>query len=127
MHLSSATRPLLRPGFWNRPPQVPLHNRHRYVRRLVGNPALEGFTATCGCATKSIREDRTVPAQGLRATADDRRKGTEPSDAAGTLLFDVQQGRWSDEMIAALQLDPSILPPVLGSASVTGRTHRLRR
>ena len=31
---------------------------------------------------------------------------------------------WSDEMVAALQLDPRMLPPVRGSAGVTGDTHR---
>ena len=47
-------------------------------------------------------------------------KATEPSDAAGTLLFDVRRGCWSEEMVAALRLDPSMLPPVRGSAGVTG-------
>ena len=47
-------------------------------------------------------------------------KATEPSDAAGTLLFDVRRSCWSEEMVTALQLDPSLLPPVRGSTSVTG-------
>ena len=47
-------------------------------------------------------------------------KATEPSDAAGTLLFDVRRSRWSEEMVVALELDPSILPAVRGSSSVTG-------
>ena len=48
-------------------------------------------------------------------------KATEPSDAAGTLLFDIRRGCWSEGMLNALQLDPAMLPPVHGSASVTGR------
>ena len=96
------------------------------LRRLVGNPVLEGFTAPKLLWVREEEPDlfqqtRTVllPKDYVRLLMTGE-KATEPSDAAGTLLFDVQQGRWSDEMIAALQLDPSILPPVRGSASVTG-------
>lgn len=45
----------------------------------------------------------------------------EPSDAAGTLLFDVVNSRWSEEMVSTLDLDASILPPVVGSTSISGR------
>ena len=48
-------------------------------------------------------------------------KAMEPSDAAGTLLFDIRQNRWSAEMLAALDLDASLLPPIVGSAEVAGR------
>ena len=96
------------------------------LRRLVGNPALEGFTAPKLIWVRDEEPDtfeqtRTVllPKDYVRLLMTGE-KATEPSDAAGTLLFDVQQGCWSDEMIAALQLDPSILPLVSGSASVTG-------
>ena len=96
------------------------------LRRLVGNPALEGFTAPKLLWVRDEEPDtfeqiRTVllPKDYVRLLMTGE-KATEPSDAAGTLLFDVQQARWSDEMIAALQLDPSILPLVSGSASVTG-------
>ena len=96
------------------------------LRRLVGNPALEGFTAPKLLWVRDEEPDtfeqtRTVllPKDYVRLLMTGE-KATEPSDAAGTLLFDVQQGCWSDEMIAALQLDPSILPLVSGSASVTG-------
>ena len=97
------------------------------LRRLVGNPALEGFTAP---KLLWVRDEepglfdraRTVllPKDYVRLlmTGD---KATEPSDAAGTLLFDIRRGGWSEEMLAALQIDPAMLPPVLGSASVTGR------
>ena len=48
-------------------------------------------------------------------------KATEPSDAAGTLLFDVRRGLWSHEMVSALRLDIEMLPAVLGSSGLTGR------
>ena len=96
------------------------------LRRLVGNPALEGFTAP---KLLWIRDEephlfdlaRTVllPKDYVRLLMTGE-KATEPSDAAGTLLFDVQGSRWSKEMIGVLDLDPSMLPPVRGSTSVTG-------
>ena len=96
------------------------------LRRLVGNPALEGFTAP---KLLWMREheprlfDRVctllLPKDYVRLimTGD---LATEPSDAAGTLLFDVKRGRWSEEMITGLQLDPAMLPPVFGSSEITG-------
>ena len=96
------------------------------LRRLVGNPALEGFTAPKLLWVRDEEPDlfdevRTVllPKDYVRLLMTGE-KATEPSDAAGTLLFDVRRNCWSEEMIAALQLDPSILPTVRGSASVTG-------
>ena len=100
------------------------------LRRLVGNPALEGFTAPKLLWVRDEEPDvsdcvRTVllPKDYIRLlmTGD---KASEPSDAAGTLLFDVQKGCWSKEMLSALDLDASILPPVLGSASISGRLTR---
>ncbi len=96
------------------------------LRRLVGNPALEGFTApkllwVRDEEPQTFDQTRTVllPKDYVRLLMTGE-KATEPSDAAGTLLFDVQRRCWSDEMVTALQLDPSILAPVRGSASVTG-------
>ena len=96
------------------------------LRRLVGNPALEGFTAPKLLWMRDeepslFDQARTflLPKDFVRLVMTGE-KATEPSDAAGTLLFDVRRGRWSDEMIATLQLDPRMLPPVRGSASVTG-------
>ena len=109
---------------------VPVHRRQsRQVGscgRLVGNPALEGFTAPKLLWMRDEEPslfDRTrtllLPKDFVRLVMTGE-KATEPSDAAGTLLFDVRRGSWSDEMIAALQLDPGMLPPVRGSAGVTG-------
>jgi xylulokinase len=46
---------------------------------------------------------------------------TEPSDASGTLLFDPRTSRWSDELLAAVELPRSLLPDVGGSAQVLGQ------
>ena len=96
------------------------------LRRFVGNPALEGFTAPKLLWVRDEEPDlfdsvRTVllPKDYVRLLMTGIR-ATEPSDAAGTLLFDVRRNRWSEEMMDALEIDPAILPPVRGSASVTG-------
>jgi xylulokinase len=45
---------------------------------------------------------------------------TDVSDASGTLLFDVRQRRWSDEMIRALEIDPGLLPEAVEGNARTG-------
>src|SRR5439155_1847516 len=44
----------------------------------------------------------------------------EISDAAGTCLFDVKHGKWSEEVLKALELDPTLLPPVVAADAVCG-------
>src|SRR3989440_2709383 len=44
----------------------------------------------------------------------------EISDAAGTCLFDVKHGKWSEEVLKALELAPSLLPPVVAADAVCG-------
>ena len=96
------------------------------LRRLVGNPALQGFTAPKLLWMRDEEPHLFDQAHTLLLPKDYVRlamtgeKATEPSDAAGTLLFDVRRSCWSEEMVTALQLDPSLLPPVRGSTSVTG-------
>ena len=96
------------------------------LRRLVGNPALEGFTAPKLLWMREHEPDLLDQARTLLLPKDYIRlvitgeKATDPSDAAGTLLFDIRQRRWSGEMMDALQLEQSFLPPVLGSTSLTG-------
>jgi xylulokinase len=47
---------------------------------------------------------------------------TDVADASGTLLFDVAQRRWSDAVVAALDVDPAWLPRALESPEVSGVT-----
>lgn len=42
---------------------------------------------------------------------------TEPSDAAGTALFDVQQETWATDVIEGAGLTPDLFPQVIGSAA----------
>jgi xylulokinase len=46
---------------------------------------------------------------------------TDPTDASGTLLFDLERGVWADGVIDALGLPAGKLPPVLGSTEIAGQ------
>ena len=46
---------------------------------------------------------------------------TDPSDGSGSLLLDVRKRGWSAEILAALEIDPAMLPPVLRSDAVAGQ------
>ncbi|MDA1298307.1 MAG: xylulokinase [Chloroflexi bacterium] len=96
------------------------------LRQLCGNPAVEGFTAT---KLLWMRQHEPANFERLRkfVLAKDyvrfRMTGelaTEPSDASGTLLFDIVRGDWSAEMCALLELDSAILPPLVGSSAIAG-------
>ena len=47
---------------------------------------------------------------------------TDVSDASGTLLFDVRERRWSDEVLAALDVPPRWMPSALESPEASGKT-----
>jgi xylulokinase len=96
------------------------------LRELVSNPALEGFTlpkvlwlrrhepqAFARLATVLLAKDYIrYRLTGVLAT--------EPSDASATLMYDTARLRWSDEMLRAVALPPTIVPTVGGSAEVLG-------
>jgi xylulokinase len=46
---------------------------------------------------------------------------TEPSDASGTLLFDITAGTWSTDLLEAFDVEPRLFSPSFPSASVAGR------
>lgn len=46
--------------------------------------------------------------------------GTDPADAAATWLFDVSNGRWSEQLVAWCGLETRYLPPVVPSAAIAG-------
>lgn len=45
---------------------------------------------------------------------------TEPTDACGTLLFDIRAGVWSDQLVDAMGLDMRMLPDLVGCTDVVG-------
>lgn len=44
----------------------------------------------------------------------------EPSDASGTGAYHLASGRWDDEVLGALDLDPALWPPLVASDAVVG-------
>ena len=95
---------------------------------LTGNRALAGFTAPKLLWLRRHEPDIfgriahvLLPKDyvRLRLTAE---YGSDVSDASGTLLFDVANRRWSDELLDELDLDPAWLPPALESPDLSGQT-----
>ncbi len=97
------------------------------LRELVRNPALEGFTLPKVLWLRAHEPDAYARLATVLLAKDFVRYrltgalATEPSDASGTLMFDPARGRWSDELLAAVEVAPSLLPAVGGSAEVLGR------
>ncbi len=96
--------------------------------RLTGNRALTGFTAPkllwlrrhepsvySSIAHVLLPKDYVR----LRLTGE---HAIDVTDASGTLLFDVERRRWSDEVVQLLELSRSWLPTVLESPEVSGMT-----
>jgi xylulokinase len=95
---------------------------------LTGNRALAGFTAPKLLWLRRHEPDVfgriahvLLPKDyvRLRLTAE---RASDVSDASGTLLFDVANREWSDELLEELQLDPAWLPRALESPDVSGQT-----
>ncbi len=93
---------------------------------LTSNPALTGFSAPKLLWVRDHQPDLYARARTFLLPKDFIRfkltgeKATEVSDASGTLLLDVTHRRWSQEMLEALEIDPSMLPKVYESPEVTG-------
>ncbi|MFP5261063.1 MAG: glycerol kinase GlpK [Blastocatellia bacterium] len=47
---------------------------------------------------------------------------TDPSNASRTLLYNIEGGRWDDELLAALDVPREVLPHVAPSSAVIGET-----
>ena len=94
--------------------------------KTVGNFAIEGFTAPKILWLKNQEFDNfkklskiLLPKDFIRFKITDEFV-TEPSDAAGTLLFNVFENKWSEDILGKLDIDHSILPSVFGSCDITG-------
>lgn len=92
----------------------------------LGSPAVPGFAAST-LAWLSAHEPDVLrgatfalqPKDWLRAALGGSVL-TEPSDASGTLLFDVAAGDWSSEAVAWTGIDGALLPAVAASQSSAG-------
>ena len=95
---------------------------------LTGNRALTGFTAPKLLWMRDEEPDLFTRIESvllpkdyvrLRLTGD---KVTDVADASGTLLFDVAERRWSEQVLSALELPAEWLPPVMESPERSAET-----
>ncbi|RAK07216.1 xylulokinase [Halanaerobium saccharolyticum] len=96
------------------------------LAELVSNPALEGFTAPKILWLRNNEPENFKKLEKVLLPKDYIRYklsgelGMDLSDAAGTLLCDVKAEDWSAEMMEKLELEKSIMPPVLKSVDIVG-------
>jgi xylulokinase len=95
---------------------------------LTGNRALAGFTAPKLLWLRHHERDSYDRIARIALPKDYVRlrlcgeHATDVSDASGTLLLDVRNRRWSEEMLSALELDAAWLPVALEGPDVSGTT-----
>jgi xylulokinase len=94
---------------------------------LIGNPVLPGFTAPKLVWVREHEPDVynlvahvLLPKDYVRYRLTGE-YATEVSDASGTALLDVRHRRWSDAMLAALDIPADWLPKCYESPVVSGR------
>ncbi|MCX7800418.1 MAG: xylulokinase [Fimbriimonadales bacterium] len=98
------------------------------VREITGNPPVTGFQAPKILWLRKHEPEAFQRVRSILLPKDYVRfrltgeKFTEVSDASGVGLFDVPGRRWSDEMLAALDLDPSLFPPAVESYEAPSKT-----
>ncbi len=92
----------------------------------VSNPALTGFSAPKLLWVRDNEPELFAQATTMLLPKDYIRyrltgeTAMEISDAAGTCLLDVKHGIWSQEVLHAIELNPSLLPPIIASDIVSG-------
>src|SRR5215204_30503 len=95
---------------------------------LTGNRALTGFTAPKLLWLREHEPDNYARIARIMLPKDYVRlrlcgeHAIDVADASGTLLLDVAQRRWSEEVLGALELEPAWLPRLLESPEVSGET-----
>lgn len=93
---------------------------------LTGNRALTGFTAPKLLWLRRHEPDVYARIRRIMLPKDYVRYrlmgewAIDAADASGTLLFDVANRRWSDDVLAALEIPPEWLPPVSESTEIAG-------
>jgi xylulokinase len=93
---------------------------------ITGNDALTGFTAPKLLWVRDHEPEAWARVAHLLLPKDFVRlrltgeHAIDKADGAGTLLFDLAARDWSPDVLAALDLDPAILPPTWEGPAVTG-------
>ncbi|MBX7266274.1 hypothetical protein KIF24_09745 [Micromonospora sp. Llam7] len=96
------------------------------VGELTGNPVVEAFTAPKLAWVAAHEPDAVGRAARLVQPKDVLRHhltggwGTDHTDAAGTLLYDVHRRRWEPRLWALCGADERLAPAVSGSAEIVG-------
>ncbi len=91
------------------------------------NPALEGFTAPKLIWVRDNEPEVYDKAYKMLLPKDYVRFrltgeiASEVSDAAGTILFDVKNRRWSSEVLSRLEISEDLMPPCYESIDICGR------
>jgi len=94
--------------------------------QIAANPALTGFTAGKVLWVRKHEPEVWAKARHILLPKDYVRYkltgvyAQEISDASGTNLLDVPARKWSEEICRAIDLDMSLLPPLVESAEVAG-------
>ncbi|MGH8914657.1 MAG: xylulokinase [Acidimicrobiia bacterium] len=94
---------------------------------ISGNDALTGFTAPKLLWVRKHEPESWAKARHLLLPKDYLRYrltddyAVDVADGSGTILFDLAARTWSLEIVDALDIDPSILPPTFEGPEVTGR------
>jgi xylulokinase len=95
--------------------------------QITGNNALTGFTAPKILWVKNHEPEVFAQVRQILLPKDYVRwkltgvYATDKAGGAGTLLFDIRQRDWSEEVVRALGIDPAWLPPTFEGTAITGR------
>jgi len=98
--------------------------------KIVSNPAITGFTLPKLLWVRENEPDiwsrvRTVllPKDYVRLCLSGD-KASDVADSSGTLLFDVVNRRWSQEMLDAMDISRDLMPEVFESIEITGKVSK---
>ena len=93
--------------------------------KITGNPALEGFTAPKIIWLKNNKPKLFSKIKHMMMPKDYIRfkltgeKFSEPTDASGTLLYDIHKNKWSSTMSSILDIDVSLFPKIITSNDIS--------
>jgi xylulokinase len=101
------------------------------IIQLTSNPALTNFTLT---KLLWVRENEPQNWRRVRSVMLPKdyvrfrltgERAVDMADASGTLMLDVAHRRWSNEMLAAAEMDERLLPALFESPDVCGKVSAL--
>jgi xylulokinase len=100
--------------------------KERFIQ-ITGNVALTGFTAPKILWVQENEPDIFARARQVLLPKDYIRYrltgeyGMDKADGAGTVLFDLKRRDWSPEVLDALEIDPTWMPPTFEGPAFTGQ------